>query len=61
MNESVPLSCYVPGTIVWVHLLHRVWWPGKVINESEVPVELKNFMTKKKKIIAIVFFSGDNS
>lgn len=53
---------YTPGNYVWVKLLNSIWWPGKVIEESDVPEALEDYIRKKRNpIIAIVHFQHDSS
>lgn len=53
-------STYEYGTFVWTKLVINMWWPGTVVDPKTVPDDLKEFIERKKNIIAIVLFKADN-
>lgn len=57
-DQSVP---YTPGTLVWVKVNNKIWWPGKVVDQKNIPEELINYINKKKNPIAVVHFERDNT
>lgn len=56
-KETHPI--YPFGTMVWVKLLKRIWWPGTVVNPLSVPKELLEFINKVGHI-AVVKFEQDS-
>lgn len=59
-NSSNMAVSYTPGLMVWVKC-STVWWPGQVIEKSDVPEELEHLIANIKNCIAVVYFSGDDS
>lgn len=52
---------YTPGTLVWMKVYNRIWWPGKVVDPSTTPQELQDYVLRKKKnYIAVVYFERDD-
>ncbi|VVC41735.1 PWWP domain [Cinara cedri] len=51
---------YEPGTLVWMKVFNRVWWPGKVVDPMTAPKELQYSPNSKKSIIAMVHFERDD-
>ncbi|CAI6349334.1 unnamed protein product [Macrosiphum euphorbiae] len=52
---------YALGTLLWVKLLKRVWWPGTVIDpqDNTIPQELKDYVKKVEPISCVVKFKDD--
>jgi len=54
-NPTFPL-----GTILWVKLLNRLWWPGTVVDRLTIPQELLDYVKKIEPISAVVKFEQDD-
>lgn len=51
---------YAVGSWVWCKAFNAIWWPGKVVDRSTVPGNIRDYMEKKSPI-AIVLFQSQNS
>jgi len=49
---------YAFGTGVWVKVLHRIWWPGIVVDPLTTPLELD--LVNNVEHIAVVKFEQEN-
>jgi len=47
------------GTLLWVKLLNRVWWPGTVVDPLTIPQELIEYVKKVEPIACVVKFKED--
>lgn len=50
---------FTPGTLVWMKVFNRIWWPGQVVDPTTSPQEMQDFMHRKKNPIAMVYFERD--
>lgn len=57
---TLKFKLYDPGTRVWVKLVNRVWWPGEVVDPTDLPGEVRDYMRIKRDPIAVTFFNNDN-
>ncbi|XP_008188198.1 uncharacterized protein LOC100167277 isoform X2 [Acyrthosiphon pisum] len=53
-NPTYPL-----GTLLWVKLLNRVWWPGTVVDPITIPKELLEYVKKVEPIACVAQFKED--
>ncbi|VVC41688.1 PWWP domain [Cinara cedri] len=53
------IQSFTPGTLVWIKIYNRIWWPGKIVDPITAPQELQEFMNRKKNPIAMVYFERD--
>lgn len=44
------------GTLLWVKLLKRCWWPGIVVDRITIPEELLDYVKIVEPISAVVKF-----
>ncbi|KAL4144133.1 hypothetical protein QTP88_006360 [Uroleucon formosanum] len=47
------------GTLLWVKLLKRLWWPGIVVDRITIPQELLDYVIRVEPISAVVKFGDE--